>query len=157
MSPGEETVEALLGLVRGPHSPWALVKDSSAEDRFLRELAIQNPLMLKDTFFYSYFRSLRVVDKQVGVGNEHWIIGRAPGRAAPKVSPDFSLSSPARTANRAGVQPRCVESLPPSPLERVHVHLLQPVPSMPCTWPSWVLVKTFQRTHIALVWFGTGN
>ncbi|XP_012518865.1 PREDICTED: leucine-rich repeat-containing protein 43 [Propithecus coquereli] len=65
VSPGEETVEALLGLVRSPHSPWALLKDSSEEDCFLRELAIQNPLMLRDTFFYSYFRSLRVVDKEV--------------------------------------------------------------------------------------------
>uniref|UniRef100_A0A8D2I0J9 Leucine rich repeat containing 43 n=1 Tax=Urocitellus parryii TaxID=9999 RepID=A0A8D2I0J9_UROPR len=67
VSPGEETVEALLGLVRSPHSPWALVEDSSAEDHFLRELAIQNPLMLKDTFLYSYFRSLRMVDKQVSL------------------------------------------------------------------------------------------
>ncbi|XP_026899869.2 leucine-rich repeat-containing protein 43 isoform X2 [Acinonyx jubatus] len=67
VSPGEEPVEALLGLVRSPHSPWALLEGSSAEDRFLRELAIQNPLMLKDTFFYSYFRSLRVVDKQVSL------------------------------------------------------------------------------------------
>ncbi|XP_015443420.2 leucine-rich repeat-containing protein 43 isoform X2 [Pteropus alecto] len=64
-SPGEETVEDLLGLVCSPHSPWALLEGSSAEDRFLRQLAIQNPLMLKDTFFYSYFRSLHVVDKEV--------------------------------------------------------------------------------------------
>lgn len=67
-SPGEETVEDLLGLVCSPHSPWALLEGSSAEDRFLRQLAIQNPLMLKDTFFYSYFRSLHVVDKQVSRG-----------------------------------------------------------------------------------------
>ncbi|ERE75990.1 UDP-GlcNAc:betaGal beta-1,3-N-acetylglucosaminyltransferase 4-like protein [Cricetulus griseus] len=67
VSVGEESVEALLGLVRSEHSPWALLKDSSAEDRFLRELAIQNPLMIKDTFFYSYFRSLRVVDKGVSL------------------------------------------------------------------------------------------
>ncbi|XP_029778136.1 leucine-rich repeat-containing protein 43 isoform X2 [Suricata suricatta] len=33
----------------------------------MKELAIRNPLMLKDTFFYSYFRSLRVVDKQVSL------------------------------------------------------------------------------------------
>lgn len=72
MNPGEETVEALLGLVRSPHSPWALLEGSSAEDRFLRELAIQNPLVLKDTFFYSYFRSLRVVDKQVRAGCCRW-------------------------------------------------------------------------------------
>uniref|UniRef100_A0A2K6CG71 Leucine rich repeat containing 43 n=1 Tax=Macaca nemestrina TaxID=9545 RepID=A0A2K6CG71_MACNE len=65
VSPGEETVEALLGLVRSPHSPWALLNDSNAEDSFLRELAIRNPLMITDTFFYSYFRSLRVVDKEV--------------------------------------------------------------------------------------------
>ena len=60
-------MEALLGLVRSNHSPWAMLKDASAEDRFLRELAIQNPLMIKDTFFYSYFRSLRVVNKGVSV------------------------------------------------------------------------------------------
>ncbi|NP_001276750.1 leucine-rich repeat-containing protein 43 isoform 2 [Mus musculus] len=65
--PEEETVEALLGLVRSNHSPWAMLKDASAEDRFLRELAIQNPLMIKDTFFYSYFRSLRVVNKGVSL------------------------------------------------------------------------------------------
>lgn len=61
-------MEDLLGLVRSPQSPWALPEDSSAEDRFLRQLAVQNPLMLKDTFLYSYFRSLRVVDKQVSAG-----------------------------------------------------------------------------------------
>lgn len=61
-------MEDLLGLVCSPHSPWALLEGSSAEDRFLRQLAIQNPRMLKDTFFYSYFRSLQVVDKQVSVG-----------------------------------------------------------------------------------------
>ncbi|XP_019589697.2 leucine-rich repeat-containing protein 43 isoform X2 [Rhinolophus sinicus] len=66
-SPGEETVEDLLGLVCSPHSPWALLEGSSAEDRFLRQLAVQNPRMLKDTFFYSYFRSLQVVDKQVSL------------------------------------------------------------------------------------------
>ncbi|XP_028621836.1 leucine-rich repeat-containing protein 43 isoform X1 [Grammomys surdaster] len=70
VAPEEETVEALLGLVRSNHSPWAMLKDSSAEDRFLRELAIQNPLMIKDTFFYSYFRSLRVVDKGVSLVDE---------------------------------------------------------------------------------------
>uniref|UniRef100_A0A8C8VW56 Leucine rich repeat containing 43 n=1 Tax=Peromyscus maniculatus bairdii TaxID=230844 RepID=A0A8C8VW56_PERMB len=67
VSAQEETVETLLGLVRSTHSPWVLMKDSSAEDRFLRELAIQHPLMIKDAFFYSYFRSLRVVDKGVNL------------------------------------------------------------------------------------------
>ncbi|XP_064235730.1 leucine-rich repeat-containing protein 43 isoform X1 [Aotus nancymaae] len=65
VSPGEETVEALLGLVLSPHSPWALLNDSNAEDSFLRELAIRSPPMIRDTFFHSYFRSLRAVDKEV--------------------------------------------------------------------------------------------
>nr|XP_058138297.1 LOW QUALITY PROTEIN: leucine-rich repeat-containing protein 43 [Dasypus novemcinctus] len=64
---GEETEEALLGLVRSPHSPWARLGELSAQDSFLRELAIRNPLMLKDTFFYSYFKSLRVVNKAVSL------------------------------------------------------------------------------------------
>ncbi|KAM5237725.1 leucine-rich repeat-containing protein 43 [Ctenodactylus gundi] len=67
VSPEEETVEALLSLVRSPQSPWALPKNSSAEDRFLRELAIQSPLMIRDKFFYSYFRCLRVVNHQVSL------------------------------------------------------------------------------------------
>ncbi|XP_054936384.1 LOW QUALITY PROTEIN: leucine-rich repeat-containing protein 43 [Physeter macrocephalus] len=67
VGPEEETVDALLGLVCSPHSPWALLEGSSAKDRFLRELAIQNPRVLRDSFFYTYFRSLRVVDKQVSL------------------------------------------------------------------------------------------
>ncbi|XP_036785248.2 leucine-rich repeat-containing protein 43 isoform X2 [Manis pentadactyla] len=67
VNPGEETVQDLLDLVCSPQSPWALPEGSSAEDRFLRELAVQNPLMLKDTFLYSYFRSLRVVGRQVSL------------------------------------------------------------------------------------------
>lgn len=65
-------MEALLGLVQSPNSPWALPEGSSAEDHFLKELAIRNPLVLKDTFFYSYFKSLRVVDKQVRAGSCWW-------------------------------------------------------------------------------------
>lgn len=79
VSAGEETVEALLGLVRSKHSPWALMKGSSAEDHFLRELAIRHPLMIKDTFFYSYFRSLRVVDKGVSAGHVDRKGGGSPG------------------------------------------------------------------------------
>lgn len=63
-------MEALLDLVRSPHSPWALLEGSSKEDHFLRELAIQNPLRLKDTFFYSYFKSLRMVNKHVSAVRE---------------------------------------------------------------------------------------
>ncbi|XP_066116751.1 leucine-rich repeat-containing protein 43 isoform X1 [Saccopteryx bilineata] len=66
-SPWEETVGDLLGLVCSPQSPWALLEGSSAEDSFLRQLAVRNPLMVKDDFLYSYFRSLRVVDKKVSL------------------------------------------------------------------------------------------
>ncbi|XP_070255912.1 leucine-rich repeat-containing protein 43 isoform X2 [Myotis yumanensis] len=65
--PAEETVEDLLGLVCSPQSPWALLEGSSAEDLFLRQLAIRNPQMLKEDFLYSYFRSLQVVDKEVSL------------------------------------------------------------------------------------------
>lgn len=64
-------MEDLLGLVCSPQSPWALLEGSSAEDRFLRQLAIRNPQMLKEDFLYSYFRSLQVVDKQVSAGSWH--------------------------------------------------------------------------------------
>ncbi|XP_036210301.1 leucine-rich repeat-containing protein 43 [Myotis myotis] len=65
--PAEETVEDLLGLVCSPQSPWALLEGSSAEDLFLRQLAIRKPQMLKEDFLYSYFRSLQVVDKEVSL------------------------------------------------------------------------------------------
>ncbi|XP_038619500.1 leucine-rich repeat-containing protein 43 [Tachyglossus aculeatus] len=63
--PGEESLEALVELVHSPHSPWVLPEDSSAEDHYLRELAIRNPHVLRDSFFFSYFKCLRVVDKGV--------------------------------------------------------------------------------------------
>ncbi|XP_049624185.1 leucine-rich repeat-containing protein 43 [Suncus etruscus] len=66
-SPQEEPVDALLGLACSPSSPWALPEGASAEDRFLKELAIRKPRQIKDSFFYSYFKSLRVVDKKVSL------------------------------------------------------------------------------------------
>lgn len=130
VSVGEESVEALLGLVRSEHSPWALLKDSSAEDRFLRELAIQNPLMIKDTFFYSYFRSLRVVDKGVSTGCEHW-----KGRAA---SGGSGCGEPClRTLPRQQESP---EKLRPASSLADSLHTLQ--------WA--LLVKTFQGTTLFL-------
>lgn len=65
-------MEDLLSLVCSPQSPWALLEGSSAEDRFLRQLAIRNPQMLKEDFLYSYFRSLQVVDKGVSSGSCVW-------------------------------------------------------------------------------------
>lgn len=63
-------MDALLGLACSPSSPWALPEGASAEDRFLKELAIRKPWQIKDSFFYSYFTSLRVVDKKAGARGE---------------------------------------------------------------------------------------
>ncbi|XP_012586298.1 PREDICTED: leucine-rich repeat-containing protein 43 [Condylura cristata] len=65
LSPQEEPVGALLDLLRSPQSPWALEEGAHAEDGFLRELAVRRPLAIGEAFFYTYFRSLRVVDKEV--------------------------------------------------------------------------------------------
>ncbi|XP_043833194.1 leucine-rich repeat-containing protein 43 [Dromiciops gliroides] len=68
--PEEETVESLLRLVQSKKSPWAQHKDSTMEDQYLRELAIQNPLLIGDAFLFSYFTSLRVVNKGVTLIDE---------------------------------------------------------------------------------------
>ncbi|XP_072456660.1 leucine-rich repeat-containing protein 43 isoform X2 [Notamacropus eugenii] len=68
--PEEENVECLLRLVRSTKSPWAQHKDSTMEDQYLRELAIQNPLIIGDAFLFSYFTSLRVVNKGVTLIDE---------------------------------------------------------------------------------------
>ncbi|XP_040299872.1 leucine-rich repeat-containing protein 43 isoform X1 [Herpailurus yagouaroundi] len=136
VSPGEETVEALLGLVRSPHSPWALLEGSSAEDRFLRELAIQNPLMLKDTFFYSYFRSLRVVDKQVSLVDKDLL-------------KFLNLEELVLSANQ--IQEIDAVNLPPTlKVKELRLHLgssswlcpeALPLPSPQKVWPVWLDAK----------------
>nr|XP_020825777.1 leucine-rich repeat-containing protein 43 [Phascolarctos cinereus] len=70
VSPKEEDVESLLRLVQSPESPWAQHKDSTVEDQYLRELAIQNPLIIDNAFLLSYFTSLRVVNKGVTLIDE---------------------------------------------------------------------------------------
>ncbi|XP_055963151.1 leucine-rich repeat-containing protein 43 [Sorex fumeus] len=65
--PQEEPLHALLDLASSPLSPWALPEGASNEDRFLKELAIRKPRKIKDSFFYSYFTSLRMVDKKVSL------------------------------------------------------------------------------------------
>ncbi|KAM9095542.1 leucine-rich repeat-containing protein 43 [Sarcophilus harrisii] len=68
--PEEETVSALLRLVQSRKSPWTHPKDATMEDQYLRELAIHNPLIIEDDFLFSYFTSLRVVDKGVTLIDE---------------------------------------------------------------------------------------
>uniref|UniRef100_A0A671ED12 Leucine rich repeat containing 43 n=1 Tax=Rhinolophus ferrumequinum TaxID=59479 RepID=A0A671ED12_RHIFE len=150
-SPGEETVEDLLGLVCSPHSPWALLEGSSAEDRFLRQLAIQNPRMLKVTFFYSYFRSLQVVDKQVSawpasrefllsfLGWKEGLGGRVPGsQGCPHLSQVLELYG----NSIPSMECLCVR--PPPGLQHLglgHNKLLGPSQSLYITarhWPNLV-------------------
>uniref|UniRef100_A0ABM5F2N4 Leucine-rich repeat-containing protein 43 isoform X2 n=1 Tax=Pogona vitticeps TaxID=103695 RepID=A0ABM5F2N4_9SAUR len=64
-SPDEETVEALTEYLRSLGSPWALPPDCSPADQQLRELAVLSPQSMKDHFIFSYFTSLRLVNKNV--------------------------------------------------------------------------------------------
>ncbi|XP_025018846.1 leucine-rich repeat-containing protein 43 [Python bivittatus] len=64
-SPNEETVEVLTEFLRCPDSPWALPPDCSPPEQQLRELAVQSPGIVRNSFLCSYFRSLRIVNKGV--------------------------------------------------------------------------------------------
>ncbi|NXF04153.1 LRC43 protein, partial [Smithornis capensis] len=61
----EESPEALLELLRDPHSPWALPPDCSAQDRLLREVAVLAPELIHGSKLCRVLRSLRMVDKGV--------------------------------------------------------------------------------------------
>nr|XP_056715075.1 leucine-rich repeat-containing protein 43 [Euleptes europaea] len=63
--PTEETAEMLIDFLRSPGSPWALPPDCSPEDQQLRELTVWTPQVIQDTFIFSYFKSLRIVNKGV--------------------------------------------------------------------------------------------
>uniref|UniRef100_A0A803SVH6 Leucine rich repeat containing 43 n=1 Tax=Anolis carolinensis TaxID=28377 RepID=A0A803SVH6_ANOCA len=63
--PEEETTEALIEFLRSPSSPWVLPRDCGAIDQHLRELAVHWPHIIKDSFILSYFRSLRIINKDV--------------------------------------------------------------------------------------------
>ncbi|XP_044541341.1 leucine-rich repeat-containing protein 43, partial [Gracilinanus agilis] len=68
--PEEESMESLLRLAQSAESPWALDKDATMEDQYLRELAIQNPFLIGDDFLFSYFKSLRLVNKGITLVDE---------------------------------------------------------------------------------------
>ncbi|XP_048370962.1 leucine-rich repeat-containing protein 43 [Sphaerodactylus townsendi] len=63
--PTEETAESLIEFLRCPDSLWALPRDGSPEDQQLRELAVWTPQVIQDSFIFSYFKSLRIVNKGV--------------------------------------------------------------------------------------------
>lgn len=61
----EESTESLTELLKTSGSPWAMPPDCSSEDQHLKELAIQSPSIIQDSFIYSYFKSLRIVNRNV--------------------------------------------------------------------------------------------
>uniref|UniRef100_A0A670JXU6 Leucine rich repeat containing 43 n=1 Tax=Podarcis muralis TaxID=64176 RepID=A0A670JXU6_PODMU len=65
LPPEEESVESLTDYLRSLGSPWALPADCSPEDQQLRELAVQAPRDIQDSLIFSYFKSLRIVNKNV--------------------------------------------------------------------------------------------
>nr|XP_020458044.1 leucine-rich repeat-containing protein 43 isoform X2 [Monopterus albus] len=66
-SAGAEETDTLLDLLNCPHSPWHHVEPWSPQAAALRQLAVLTPHRLRTDFIYSYFTSLRIVDKSVSV------------------------------------------------------------------------------------------
>ncbi|NXT02230.1 LRC43 protein, partial [Jacana jacana] len=62
---GEESPEALMELLRDPHSPWALPPGCSPQDQQLRETAVLAPELVRGSKVFQLFRSLRIIDKGV--------------------------------------------------------------------------------------------
>eukprot|EP00075_Anas_platyrhynchos_P036715 XP_027325968.1 N-acetyllactosaminide beta-1,3-N-acetylglucosaminyltransferase 4 isoform X1 [Anas platyrhynchos] len=62
---GEESPQALMELLRDPHSPWALPPGCSPQDQQLRDMAVQVPQLVSGTRILQVFRSLRIVGKDV--------------------------------------------------------------------------------------------
>lgn len=62
-----EDTGALLDLLSCPHSPWMYDESWSPQAPALRQLAVLAPERLHTAFIYSYFTTLRIVDKGVSV------------------------------------------------------------------------------------------
>ncbi|NXK04196.1 LRC43 protein, partial [Herpetotheres cachinnans] len=62
---GEESPEALMELLRDPHSPWALPPGCSPQDQHLREMAVLAPELVRGSNVFQVLRSLRIVGKGV--------------------------------------------------------------------------------------------
>ncbi|KAL7836433.1 hypothetical protein AOLI_G00277170 [Acnodon oligacanthus] len=60
-----EEEDALLELLRSPLSPWQEEGSWSPQALALREVTVKTPEILKGNFIYSFFTTLRIVDKGV--------------------------------------------------------------------------------------------
>ena len=63
--PQQEMVESLIDLATAKQSPWLVSYEWSDEAQYLREVAIKSPWIVDDQFVWSYFRTLRILDKGV--------------------------------------------------------------------------------------------
>ncbi|XP_072520921.1 leucine-rich repeat-containing protein 43-like [Salminus brasiliensis] len=71
---GLEEEDALLELLRSPPSPWQEEGSWSPQALALRELAVKTPEVLKGNFIYSFFTTLRIVNKGVSIIDEGLLI-----------------------------------------------------------------------------------
>ncbi|KAF1389194.1 hypothetical protein PFLUV_G00070910 [Perca fluviatilis] len=62
-----EETDALLDLLRCPHSPWQHDESWSPQAPALRQLAVLTPERLHTDFIYNYFITFRIMDKDVTV------------------------------------------------------------------------------------------
>ncbi|XP_034548659.1 leucine-rich repeat-containing protein 43-like [Notolabrus celidotus] len=62
-----EETDALLNLLSCPHSPWQNESSWSPQASALRQLAVIRPEPLNTHFVYSYFTTLRIIDKNVSI------------------------------------------------------------------------------------------
>ena len=61
----KEKSEALQELVSSHFSPWHLDYSWSEEAKTLREIAVKSPWLIDQQFVLNYFKTLRIVDKNV--------------------------------------------------------------------------------------------
>uniref|UniRef100_A0A8C4XL31 Leucine rich repeat containing 43 n=1 Tax=Falco tinnunculus TaxID=100819 RepID=A0A8C4XL31_FALTI len=67
---GEESPEALVELLRDPHSPWAPPPGCSPQDQHLRETAVLAPELIRGSKVLQILRSLQIVGKGVSAVDE---------------------------------------------------------------------------------------
>jgi len=60
-----EKTETLQEYVGSAKSPWSLDYSWSQEAKPLRELAVKSPWLIDDNFVLNYFKTLRIVNKNV--------------------------------------------------------------------------------------------
>ena len=61
----KEKSEVLQELVSSHFSPWHLDYSWSEEAKQLREIAVKSPWLIDTNFVLNYFKTLRIVDKDV--------------------------------------------------------------------------------------------